>query len=82
MLVFSFYFLRSEIKLKIPIKEWGLITVFSIIIPLFSLLFNTLINANIYLTTILGLILGGLAYLLILFKINIIDLEEIKKIFF
>jgi O-antigen/teichoic acid export membrane protein len=82
MLYLSFYYSSKKIKIISPWKSWLITCIVALIIPTTPWIMNRFINMNIYVTTISGLILGGVVYLIILYKLNIIDVMEIKKIFF
>ena len=86
MLVISIFYVKQKINVKSPWKQWIITALLSLIIPLAPRLINYFIfklanlNLDIYLTTISGLILGGIVYVIILHKIKYIDMNEIKMI--
>jgi O-antigen/teichoic acid export membrane protein len=81
MMLLSFYYSSSKIKFKLNLKQIGFITILSALIPLFALTLPIiLVNLNIYLSVFIGLILGGLIYLGILFYTKTIYLKEILNL--
>jgi len=80
MLKLSLVYIEQKIKIEPPWKSWLITSFTSLLIPVVPIILNKYINLNVYVTTISGLILGGLIYLFILYKIKIININEIKKV--
>lgn len=80
MLIISIIYIKQKIDLKTPWKQWIITLLISGIIPILTKIFIKYVPINVYISTIIGLFIGGIIYLLILYKINIIDLKEIKDV--
>ncbi len=80
MMILSVYYVNKKIKVKVPWKDWSLIGLNSILFILIPRLLILIIKGNGYILNIIGLIIGGIAYIYILNKIKIINIKEIKNI--
>lgn len=80
MLTVSIFFIRKKIRMISPWRTWTITVIIASIIPIMSKIFIRYIPMNVYIATITGLIIGGIIYLGILYKVNIIDPDEITKV--
>ena len=81
MLVMSFIYLRKKVLVQIPYAQSIVIILSSLAIPALAYITPTLIpQINIYISTIAGIIFGGIAYLSILYAIKFISVQEIKEL--
>ena len=78
--IMSLYYMQKKISLQFPWRDWGITLFASGVIPLVLLITSNLFW-NPYFSAGIGLIVAGLAYILILYKARIINMEEIKDVF-
>jgi len=80
MMILSIIYTSKKIRIISPWKSWIVTLIASMMMLLVPIIMTKCIEINIYITTILGLIIGGLLYLAILYKFKIINIQEIKNI--
>ena len=80
MMILALTYTSKKIRIISPWKSWITTIIASMMIPITPMMMNKYIEANIYATTITGLIIGGIIYLIVLYKLRIIDAGEIKQI--
>lgn len=77
MLLISIFYVNKKIKTKTPWKSWIITLISSLVIPLSARLIIRVIPGNVHVTGILGLILGVVVYLGILWLFKVLDIKEV-----
>jgi O-antigen/teichoic acid export membrane protein len=81
MAVLSLIQIRKSIRITLPFFRWTLTLMASGIIALLPMILIRLSGLDTFLLASIGLVFGGIFYLIILYMFRIIDIKEIRELF-